>query len=230
MSTANQAAGSRNTRVASVNLVNNSIGVKAVVAISGVVLFGFTIGHMLGNLQVFLGPEAINTYATNLHNNAPLLWGTRVVLLLAVVSHVWGTLKLIARNRAARPVAYAKVNSAASTYASRTMRFTGPLLFFFIVYHLLHLTLGKVTPFRDLDPYYNLVTSFQNPLLAGTYVIAMCLLGFHLYHGAWSFMQSLGLEHPRYNKQKALGAMALSGLVVFGNISIPVAILAGFIR
>lgn len=218
------------TRVSSINIVNNTIGLKAIVAVSGVVLFGFTIGHMLGNLQVFLGAEQINSYAAALHNNFPLLWGTRIVLTLAVLAHIYGSMTLVMRNRAARPVAYAKVAADKSTYASRTMKFTGPLLAAFILYHILHLTLGKVTPFRELDAYYNLVTAFQIPVVAVSYIFAMGLLGFHLYHGAWSFMQSLGLEHPRYNKIKTIGAGGLSALVVLGNISIPIAILSGFVR
>ncbi len=179
-----------------VTLFETSIGKKAVMAVSGVVWFGYLVGHMAGNLQVFVGREKINDYSAAIHHTLWLLWGTRVLLLVSIVAHIWAAYQLADRSWKARPVAYARHRYTAADYASRTMRWSGPIIFLYVIYHLMHLTLGVApgVPYDAHDVYGNLVRGFQNPLLAGTYILAMTLLSFHLYHGLWSLFQSLGLE------------------------------------
>jgi succinate dehydrogenase / fumarate reductase cytochrome b subunit len=215
--------------------LRSSLGLKIVMALTGVVLFGFVVAHMIGNLQVYLGPEAFNAYAASLRaiGHGAALWVVRAALLVAVALHIWSAWRLTLLNRAARPVGYRKVERRESTYASRTMRWSGVILLLFIVYHLLHFTFGAraVHPrFVHGDAFHNFVTGFQDPLVSGFYILAMLVLGFHLYHGAWSFMQTLGLSHPRYNHLRHAFASLITVVVVAGNISFPVAVLAGLVR
>jgi succinate dehydrogenase / fumarate reductase cytochrome b subunit len=215
--------------------LRSSLGLKIVMALTGVVLFGFVVAHMIGNLQVYLGPEAFNAYAASLRaiGHGAALWVVRAALLVAVALHIWSAWRLTLLNRAARPVGYRKVERRESTYASRTMRWSGVILLLFIVYHLLHFTFGAraVHPrFVHSDAFHNFVTGFQDPLVSGFYILAMLVLGFHLYHGAWSFMQTLGLSHPRYNHLRHAFASLITVVVVAGNISFPVAVLAGLVR
>jgi succinate dehydrogenase / fumarate reductase cytochrome b subunit len=215
--------------------LRSSLGLKIVMALTGVVLFGFVVAHMIGNLQVYLGPEAFNAYAASLRaiGHGAALWVARAALLVAVALHIWSAWRLTLLNRAARPVGYRKVERRESTYASRTMRWSGVILLLFIVYHLLHFTFGAraVHPrFVHGDAFHNFVTGFQDPLVSGFYILAMLVLGFHLYHGAWSFMQTLGLSHPRYNHLRHAFASLITVVVVAGNISFPVAVLAGLVR
>jgi succinate dehydrogenase / fumarate reductase cytochrome b subunit len=215
--------------------LRSSLGLKIVMALTGVILFGFVVAHMVGNLQVYLGPEAMNAYAVSLRalGHGTALWVARAVLLVAVGLHIWSAWRLTLMNRAARPVGYREVERRESTYASRTMRWSGVILLLFVVYHLLHFTFGPraVHPrFVHGDVYHNFVTGFQNPLVSGFYILAMLFLGLHLYHGAWSFMQTLGLSHPRYNRLRQAFAAFLTLVVVAGNVSFPVAVLTGFLR
>jgi succinate dehydrogenase / fumarate reductase cytochrome b subunit len=211
----------------------SSIGRKVVMAVSGVVLFGFVIGHMVGNLQVYLGPEALNGYAEALRHYPALLWAARLGLLVAVTAHIWSAWSLTRTNWEARPQGYREQAARASTYASRTMRWSGVTLLLFIVYHLLHFTFGtrSVHPqFVAGDVYHNFVTGFRNPLVSGFYILAMLALGLHLYHGAWSMLQTVGLSHPRYNGLRKSVAAALTVAVVAANISFPVAVMTGLLR
>jgi succinate dehydrogenase cytochrome b subunit len=213
----------------------SSVGLKIVMALTGIVLFGFVIGHMIGNLQVYLGPEVFNHYAETLRElgHGMLLWVARAGLLVAVGLHIWSAWRLTLINNAARPVGYREVERRESTYASRTMRWSGVILLLFIVYHLLHFTIGvhAVHPqFVPGDAYHNFVTGFQNPLVSGFYVLAMLALGLHLYHGAWSFMQTLGLSHPRYDHLRYAFAALVTLVILAGNISFPVAVLTGFVH
>jgi succinate dehydrogenase / fumarate reductase cytochrome b subunit len=211
----------------------SSIGKKVVMAVTGLALFGFVIAHMLGNLQVYAGPEALNAYAEALRKYPPLLWAARIGLLLAAALHVWAAWSLTWMNRAARPRGYRQTTSRASTYASRTMRWSGVTILLFVVYHLLHLTFGprSVHPqFVPGDVYHNFITGFQNPLASAFYVLAMLSLGLHLYHGAWSMMQTVGLNHPRYSRLWQGLAAAITVAVVVVNISFPVAVLTGLLR
>ena len=215
--------------------MRSSLGLKIVMALTGIVLFGFVIGHMIGNLQVYLGPEVFNHYAELLRElgHGMALWIARAGLLVAVGLHIWSAWRLTLMNSAARPVGYREVERRESTYASRTMRWSGVILLLFIVYHLLHFTIGvhAVHPqFVPGDAYHNFVTGFQNPLVSGFYVLAMLALGLHLYHGAWSFMQTLGLSHPRYNHLRYAFAALVTLVILAGNISFPVAVLTGYVH
>jgi len=212
-----------------VSFFGSTIGRKVVMALSGIVLFGFVLAHMAGNLQVYLGPHALNEYSVQLHEmlHGAGLWIARAVLLAAVGLHIWAAASLTVAERAARPEGYRKVEHRESTYASRTMVWSGPILLLFIVYHLLHLTFG-FTPgyaFSDTDVYANVVHGFRNPLVTAFYVVAQLALGLHLYHGAWSWFQSLGLSHPRWNERRRQFAIALTAFITVGNIAIPLSIL-----
>jgi succinate dehydrogenase cytochrome b subunit len=217
------------------SFLRSSLGLKIVMALSGLVLFGFVVAHMIGNLQVYLGPEAMDAYAVNLRalGHGTLLWIARGGLLLAAALHIWSAWRLTLMNRAARPVGYREVERRESSYASRTMRWSGVILLLFVVYHLLHFTFGArvVHPFFVPGAvYHNFVTGFRNPLVSGFYILAMLALGLHLYHGAWSFMQTLGLSHPRYDHLRHAFATLVTVIVVAGNISFPVAVLTGLLR
>jgi succinate dehydrogenase / fumarate reductase cytochrome b subunit len=204
------------------------IGKKAVMAVPGLVLFGFVIGHLLGNLQFFLGPEKFDHYAVALREVPPLLWGVRLVLLVSVTAHIVTSIQLAALKRKARPVDYARKESISSTYASRTMMWSGPILAAFVVYHLLHFTFGVVHPaFEDLKPYENVVEGFRSIPVSLAYAVAMLLLGTHLYHGIWSMFQSLGVSHPRYSAMLRKFAALMTGFIVLGFLSIPISVVTG---
>jgi len=212
-------------------LPTSTIGKKIVVAITGLALFGFVIGHLAGNLQIFLGPTAINDYSANLHNWPRSLWLARAGLLLAVLLHVILTIQLTSANRAARPIGYHEFHTNRSSVASRTMFWGGLVIFFYIIYHLLHMTTGTVHPhFSKNDVYGNLISGLSVWYVALFYVIANIALGFHLYHGVWSVFQTLGLNHPKYNPwRRCLATLAACGIAI-GYISIPVAIYLGIVR
>ena len=209
----------------------STVGKKAVMAISGCVLFLFVLGHLIGNLQIYEGPEKLNRYAVFLRSLPALLWTVRVVLLAMVVLHIWSSVQLALRNLEARPIGYVKKKAAGSTYASRTMYWSGPIILAFVIYHLLDFTFGTVNPdFVAGDVYSNVVASFSVIPVSAFYIIAMLLLGMHLYHGLWSMFQSLGFYHPRYTLALKRLAAAVAILIAAGNISIPVAVMAGVVR
>ncbi len=213
-------------------LFDSSIGKKVVMAVTGLILFGFVIGHMIGNLQVFLGAKALNDYSLFLHDflHGAGLWIARAVLLVSVVLHIWAAYSLTVMNRAARQVGYREWKARESTYASRTMRWSGVLLLAFIIYHLLHFTTGTLHPdFVPGDVYHNVIVGLRQAPAAIFYIIAMVALGFHLYHGSWSMLQTLGLNHPRWNKLRFAVSVALAAVVVVGNLSFPATILAGIL-
>ena len=213
------------------------IGKKAVMAITGVMLVGYVFAHLLGNLQIYSADaEQINRYAAFLHNpaNAAALWAARSVLLLAVVLHIIAAIQLWLQNRAARPIGYVKKADLPTSYAARTMIWSGPIVGAFVVFHVLHLTVGAVLPLRELGPNmpdvrYNVITGFSNPWISGFYILAMILLCLHLYHGMWSMFQSLGISHPRYTPVVKKAAAVLAILVAVGNCSIPIAVLTGLL-
>jgi succinate dehydrogenase / fumarate reductase cytochrome b subunit len=210
--------------------LGSSIGKKVVMAVTGLALFGFVIAHMLGNLQVYLGPSALNEYAETLRHYPTLLWAARIGLLVAVALHIWAAYSLTRMNVVARPEGYRAKEHRESTYASRTMRWSGVFLALFIVYHLMHMTWGNAHPnFIPGDVYHNFIVGFRQALVTVVYVLAMLALGLHLYHGVWSFMQTLGLSHPRYNNLRHAFATLITAVVVIGNISMPVAVLAGWL-
>lgn len=213
--------------------LESSVGRKLVMAVTGIVLFGFVVGHMIGNLQVYLGPAALNHYAELLRElgHGGMIWLVRGVLLAAVGLHVWAAVTLALENRAARPERYRRLRYEASDYASRTMIWSGPLLAAFVVYHLLHLTVGSVHhDFVAGDVYHNVVAGFRVWPVAAFYIACMLALGLHMYHGVWSMLQTLGLEHPRYNAWRRAAAAFFTLIVVIGNVSIPVAVLTGVVR
>lgn len=207
-----------------------SIGKKAVMAVTGLILFGYVLAHLIGNLQVYLGPEQINRYAEFLHSKPALLWIARLVLLTAVGLHVVTSLQLWILKRRARPIRYVKEEYVPAGYASRTMLWSGPLIAAFVVFHILHLTTGSANlPFRDLDVYHNVVNGFRIPAVSISYIVAMALLCMHLYHGLWSMFQSVGISHLRYTPLLKRLAAAFAIFIAAGNISIPVAVITGLI-
>ncbi len=214
-------------------LYDASIGKKALVATTGAVLFGFVIVHMIGNLQVFLGPEALNGYSRALHKVPEFLWAARLVLIASVVVHIAASLSLVRRSAAARPIDYQIKRNLETTYAARTMKWSGPLIFFFVLYHLAHFTWPGIAmgPYQydPHDVYANVVNGFRVPWVVAIYVVAQGLLGFHLYHGAWSLFQSLGLSHPRYNGLRRWVPRAFALAVVAGNVVMPLAVLTGVV-
>jgi len=209
----------------------STIGKKAIMAVTGLILFGFLILHMLGNLQIFLGPAVMNHYAETLHGNPALLWTARTVLFVSVVLHIWASIQLSMIKKEARPIGYRKRANVISSWASRTMMLTGPVVAIFVVVHLLHLTTGTIHPnFVPLHAFENLVTGFAVVPLAIFYIAVMILIGFHLSHGIWSMFQSMGLSHPRYTPIIKKFAAVFSWVLVAGFISVPLAVLLGLVR
>lgn len=200
-------------------------------AVSGVVLFLFVLGHLVGNLQIYEGPERLNNYALFLRSLPALLWGARITLLVMLILHVWSSVQLAVRKIEARPSGYVKKKSTQSSYASRTMYWSGPIILVFVIYHLLDFTFGTVNPsFQEGNVYANVIASFQSIPVAAFYIVAMLLLCMHLYHGLWSMFQSLGFSHPRYSRILKRGAAVVAILIAAGNISIPVSVLAGLVK
>jgi len=219
-------------------LYRSSIGKKVVMALTGFVLVGFVIAHMVGNLKAFQGPEKLNAYGVFLRDvggpifgHEQLLWIVRVVLLVSVVLHIVAAVQLAHGELAARPVRYAYHKQTQATYASRTMRWGGMIILLFVIYHLLHFTVGAAHPsFRKGDIYHNLVSGFQVWYVSAFYIAAMIALGLHLYHGVWSMFHTLGLNNRTYNRLLRGTAGVVAGAVALGNISIPVAVLVGWIK
>lgn len=210
-----------------------TVGKKAIMAVTGLLLFLFLVGHLLGNLQIFEGPEKINKYAVFLRSVPALLWTTRIVLLVSVILHIWSSFQLWLLQREARPIGYVKKVNLSSTYASRTMQWSGPILLAFIIWHLLQFTFGAVhpgAPFDEHNVYNNVVLGFQVWPVSLFYIIAMSMLCYHLYHGLWSMFQSLGFSHPVYTPVLKALAKVFGIVLAIGYISIPVAVLTGFIK
>jgi succinate dehydrogenase / fumarate reductase cytochrome b subunit len=207
-------------------LHQTTIGKKVIMALSGVIIVGFTIGHFLGNLNLYLGPEAMDGYAETLQSLPPLVWGTRLVLLFALGAHIASALSLWVRNVKARGSRYKKRKDLATDYAARTMYWSGPILLLFVVYHLLHFT---ILPAHPGEVYRNVVEGFQNPLIAGVYIVGNIALGFHIFHGIYSAFQTLGANHPRYNHYRRDAAIAISAAITIGNLSFPISVLAGIV-
>ena len=205
-----------------------TIGKKIVMAVTGVMLFGFVVTHLLGNLQFYLGRETMNHYAVTLRSMPGLLWPARAGLLLAVILHITASIQLTALKNAARPIGYVKKAVVQASLASRTMMWSGPIVLAFLIFHLLHLTWGTVHPnFQDVHPYENMVIGFQVIPVAIFYVVAVSMLGLHLYHGVWSMFQTVGVNHPRYTPLLKKFAAYASILLVLGFISIPIAVATG---
>jgi succinate dehydrogenase / fumarate reductase, cytochrome b subunit len=216
-------------------LLSSSVGKKIVMAITGIVLSGFVLGHMVGNLQAFLrnGPEALDHYGAFLREllHGTGIWFVRGGLLLAVALHIWAYLGLTKKSLAARPQGYRVNDFEEATFASRSMRWTGPILAVFIVYHLMHLTIGNVHPhFAEGRVYQNLVSGLSVTWVALFYILAMGCLAFHLWHGTWSMLQTLGLSHPKYLGARKAFAVVFTVLVTGGFVIVPLAVLAGVLK
>src|SRR5881397_2013360 len=217
------------------------VGKKVVMAVTGLVLVGFVIAHMLGNLKIFLGAQAIDTYAAFLRTMGEpllpygaLLWLVRIVLLSCVALHITAAVQLTRMSRAARPHGYDTKDSIATTYAARTMRWSAVILVLFVVYHLLHLTGGVVGfrpgEFRDLSVYHNVMAGFAVWYVSLFYIVAMACLCLHLDHGVWSLLQTLGWNNARTTPALRVLSRGVALVVFLGFISVPVAVLAGWIR
>ncbi len=210
----------------------STIGRKIVMAATGIILVGYVVIHMAGNLLVFRGQQAMNDYAHMLQSNLPLLWGARVVLLLSAILHIHAAYTLTRLARAARPARYAGLKPQASTWSARAMRIGGVLLLVFIVFHILHFTTGTVLPAQFVrgEAYQNVVRSFSIAWVTVFYVVAMAALAFHLHHGIWSLFQTVGANHPNLNPTRRKLAWFLSIVVPVGFAAVPLAIVFGMVR
>jgi succinate dehydrogenase / fumarate reductase cytochrome b subunit len=208
----------------------NTIGKKAVMAVTGVILVGWIIAHVLGNVLIFRGPAAVNQYAALLKSNAALLWGLRALMLVTLLLHVTAAIQLVWQQRASRPVRYTRQEPQESTIASRTIRWGGLVLALFVVYHILHMTTGTLHPaFSRTDVYSNMVRGLSVPWVAAIYLVAVAALGLHLHHGMWSVFQSLGVSHPSITTFRRRLATGVAAFVYIGFASIPIAILLGLL-
>jgi len=223
------------------NIFRSSIGKKYVMAVTGFVLFLFIVGHLAGNLQIFLGREAINRYGHFLQTNPELIWPARLGLLLVLGLHIWAAIKVSRENKAARPVAYARYEPVGSTYASRTMLMSGLIVFVFVIYHLLHFTVqvqsinltgqqfgGFVDVENRHDIFTMMVIGFSNKWVSAFYVLGMALLCLHLSHGVSSMFQSIGWKNQAYGPWLDKLARVAALLIFIGYSSIPAAILLGY--
>lgn len=212
-------------------LYRSTIGKKVIMAVTGLIMVGFVVLHMLGNLQAFEGPARINAYSAFLHGTGELLWLARVVLLAAVILHIDAAVQLTRIAGAARPHAYAERHPQVATIASRSMRWGGVVLAAFVVFHILHMSTGTVHPsFAPGDVYQNLVTGFRVWPVAVFYLIAMGALGLHLYHGVWSSARTLGAARPTPHPLHRPVAVVVAVVVAVGFALIPIAVLAGWVR
>jgi succinate dehydrogenase / fumarate reductase cytochrome b subunit len=217
-----------------IEFYRSAVGKKWVMAVSGVILLGFVLAHMIGNLKLYLGKQEIDLYGEALRDmpghllpRTVLLWTIRIVLILAFALHIHAAYALTRMNRRARPVGYqAPRDYVAANFASRTMRWTGIIVLAFLAFHLADLTWGAAngSHFVRGDPYNNLVFSFRRPVVAIFYVVANLALGVHIYHGAWSLFQSLGINNPRINQARRRFAQGFAAIIVLGNISFPIAV------
>jgi len=217
----------------------SSIGKKIIVASTGIILIVFVIGHLLGNLQIFIGPDWINGYSEHLRELGPLLWLIRIFLLVTVITHIYVTIQLAIENRRARPNAYVDRHYVKATFASRHMVMSGLIVLAFIVYHIAHFTvrvtdprfgLLKADPLGHYDVYSMMVYGFQNYYVSAFYVLGLFLLALHLSHGSSSFFQSLGLNDKKMTPRLALGGRIFAWLLFIGYTSIPIAILLGWVK
>ena len=217
--------------------LSSNIGLKILMAVTGVVMFGYLIGHVTGNMLVFKGPAAINSYSKFLHDSKGLLWGTRLLLVASVVIHIWATVRFLMLRNAARPVPYAMKAAHRTTFAARTMYWSGPVIALFIIYHILHLTTGTAHPNYHVDPnthevdvYRNLVDGFTSPIASGLYIAAMLAIGFHLSHGVWSMLQTIGVNRPNWECALRTIAVIFAVVICGGFIAVPAAVLLGLVK
>lgn len=220
------------------SLYQTTIGKKIAMALAGLVLFGYLVLHLIGNLKVFTGEEHFNEYSEFLRTvgapalgHSQLLWIVRLVLLAALLVHVVAFLQLWAKSRAARAVGYRKYQPEVFSRASRTMKWGGVAILLFVIYHLLHLTTGDVHPqFIEHQPYRNLVNGFRSPLSSAIYVVGMIAVGLHVYHGLWSAMQTMGWNNRNYNRLRRPIALVVALAITLGFLSVPFAVWAGIVE
>jgi succinate dehydrogenase / fumarate reductase cytochrome b subunit len=224
---------------ASSSFYRSSVGKKMIVAVTGVVLILFIVGHLLGNLQIFLGPDWVNGYAEHLRGLGPFLWVIRAFLLVNVLVHIYFTISLAIENRLARPEQYERKDHVKATFASRSMAMSGLVVLAFILYHLAHFTvrvtdprflLLKADPLNRYDVYSMMVYGFQNIFVSAFYIIGMFLLALHLSHGTSSFFQSLGLNDKKLTPRLATAGRIFAWLIFVGYTSIPVAVLLHLVK
>ncbi len=222
-----------------VRFYSSAIGKKWAMAVSGIVLLLFVLGHMIGNLKVYLGPEHMDSYAEWLRDfgepafpRTVILWIVRTVLIAAFAVHIHAAYSLTRLNREARPTRYQSPRDyVAANWASRTMRWTGVIVGLFVVFHLFDLTWGQANPdFVRGDAYGNLVASFERWPVAIAYIVANVALGFHIYHGGWSLFQSIGWNNPRFNIWRRYFAGAFAAVVAGANVLFPIMVLAGVVN
>ena len=210
-----------------------------IVAITGIILILFVIGHLLGNLQIFLGPDWINGYSQHLRDLGPILWIIRIFLLTTVIVHIYVTIRLAIDNRRARPEAYIDKEHVKATFASRHMVMSGLIILAFLIYHLAHFTFRKTDarfallkpdPLNHYDVYSMMVYGFQSIYVSSFYVLGLFLLALHLSHGSSSFFQSLGLNNKTLTPRLAFGGRVFAWLLFLGYTSIPIAVLLGLVK
>jgi len=214
------------------------VGKKAIMAVTGLILFLFVVAHLLGNLKVFEGPAKFNAYAAGLRAiGAPILgpsqflWVARIVLLASVLAHIWAAALVTRASLTARPVGYHALAATETTYAARTMRWGGVIILLYVIYHLLDFTFGTVNPdFVPGDVYHNVLASLHRWPVAAVYVVAMVALGLHIYHGLWSALQTLGLHRAPVDRWRRGVAGAIAAAITLGYLAIPVSVLAGVLR
>ncbi|PFG75099.1 succinate dehydrogenase / fumarate reductase cytochrome b subunit [Tepidiforma thermophila] len=226
-------------RIWILDFYGSAVGKKAVMAVTGIVLLGFVLVHMLGNLHLYEGAEKMNWYGEYLREigepilpRTGLLWIVRSVLIVAFALHIHAAVTLTLMNRQSRQTKYQGGRDyLAANYAARTMRWSGVIVGLFVIYHLMDLTWGMGgAEFTKGQPYENVVASLSRAPVAGVYIVANLLLGMHIYHGAWSLFQSLGWSHPRFNHWRRWFAVAFAAVIVIGNVSFPVAVLTGIVE
>ncbi len=210
----------------------STVGLKVLMAATGIVLVVFLVFHLLGNLLVYRGREALNEYSTFLVREPLLLWVARAVLLASAVIHIGAAVLLWNRDRSARPVAYSRLTPRSTTVPARTMRLTGVALAGFVVFHILHLTTGSIAPvvFEKHDVYHNVVEGFRVPWVVAVYLGALAIVGMHVWHGAWASLRSLGRSRPSPRPKRRPVAWILALLLWGGFSSIPLAIWLGGVR
>jgi succinate dehydrogenase / fumarate reductase cytochrome b subunit len=216
--------------------LRSTVGRKQVMAVTGLVMFLFIVGHVAGNMKFFFGAEAFDHYShwlrsllTPLLPHGWFLWGMRASLTAAVVLHMWAATSLALQSRHARPVRYVKTTNVQATYASRTMRWGGVIILLFVIFHLLDLSVGTTNPgFVRGEVFRNVQASFDRWYVSAFYILAQAALCLHLYHGVWSMAQTLGANRPKYDLALRRFSQTIAVVIFFGFISLPVAVMVGY--
>ena len=212
-----------------VDFSSTSVGKKVLMAATGFIVFFFVTVHLIGNLQVFQGPEKLNSYVDFLHSLGLFLWVFRAVLFISAVLHIIAATQVTLQSWKARSTGYKVRRYRETTYAARTMRFGGPIIGLFVLYHLLHFTFGVVHPDFSDSVYHNVVAGFQVWWISLVYMVALVFLGLHLYHGVWSMFQSVGAAHPKWNPWRRVVAVGFALFLTGAGLSVPLAVLIGVI-